>query len=79
MRGDWQEPLGYGLRSVYHLGTGLALAVVLFVLVQFFRRLRGRGPVGWGVLVVGALVVVLDLAAPLQRWLLLHGPPWRVG
>jgi hypothetical protein len=81
LRGDWQEPLSHGPRWLYHLGTGLSLGVVLLVLGYAAGRIpsRLRAPLAWGVLGVALAAVVFDFVAPAQRWLLLHGPPLRVG
>ena len=81
LRGDWQEPLSWIPRGLYHLGTASALAVVLLLMVTATRRLPEpvRPAVAWSGLGVAVVLVAFDLVAPLQRWLLLHGPPVRVG
>lgn len=81
LRGDWQEPLGYAARSLYHIGTALGLAAVFVALVAVIRRLpaRVRLPLSWALLGLGVVFVLFDLVAPAQRWLLLHGPPMSVG
>lgn len=81
LRGDWQEPLSHAPRWLYHFGTGLSLGLVLFAFGLAARLLpsRLRAPVTWSVLGVAFVVVVFGLVGPAQRWLLLHGPPLRVG
>ncbi len=81
LRGDWQEPLSISPRWLYHLGTGLSLGLVLFGLGLAAGRMppRLRTPVVWSVLGAALLFTVFDLVGPVQRWLLLHGPPLRVG
>ena len=81
IRGDWQQPLSLSPRWAYHLGTAISLAIVLVLLGLIVSRLPARvkaiGP--WFVLALALVVAIFDLAAPIQRWLLLHGPPVRVG
>ena len=81
IRGDWQEPLSYAPRWLYHLGTGLSLGLVLIVFAYAMGRLPScvRGLLAWGVLGVALVAILFDFVAPAQRWLLLHGPPMRVG
>ena len=81
LRGDWQQPLAFSPRWAYHLGTGAMLGLALMVLGLAVSRLPARvRKLGvWVVLLMALLVAVFDLAAPVQRWLLLHGPPLRVG
>jgi hypothetical protein len=81
LRGDWQESLQLAPRWLYHLGTALVLGLVLFGFGLVATRLpaRVRTPVAWGLLGIGLVMVIFDLVAPAQRWLLLHGPPIRVG
>lgn len=81
LRGDWQEPLTYGDRVLYHAGTAVGLGSVLVLMTIVVRRLpvRTRVPLAWTVLGAAVLLVALDLVAPFQQWLLLHGPPVRVG
>ena len=81
LRGDWQEPLALAPRWAYHLGTAFALGAALMILGLAVARLPERvKSIGvWVVLAVALIVAVFDFAAPVQRWLLLHGPPMRVG
>ena len=81
IRGDWQEPLSYAPRWLYHFGTGFSLGLVLLVLGIAAGRMppRLRTPLAWGVLGVALVFVLFGLVGPAQRWLLLHGPPLRVG
>jgi hypothetical protein len=81
LRGDWQEPLALAPRWAYHLGTALALGAGLMILGLLVSRLPARvKSIGvWVVLAVAMLMAIFDLAAPAQHWLLLHGPPIRVG
>jgi hypothetical protein len=55
--------------------------VILVLMVQVLRRspLRFRPGVAWTLLGVAALMVVFDFVAPVQQWLLLHGPVMRAG
>ena len=81
IRGDWQEPLSYAPRWLYHLGTGVSLGLVLMALGLVAGRLppRLRAPVAWSVLGIAFVFILFGLVGPVQRWLLLHGPPLRVG
>jgi hypothetical protein len=81
LRGDWQQPLSHAPRWLYHFGTALSLGLVLFAFGVAAGRIpsRLRAPVTWSVLAVAFAVVVFGLVGPAQRWLLLHGPPLRVG
>ena len=81
IRGDWQQPLSLAPRWAYHLGTAISLALVLLVLGLLVSRLpaRVKSIAPWAVLALALLIAIFDLAAPIQRWLLLHGPPVRVG
>ena len=81
LRGDWQEPLTLAPRWLYHLGTALALGLILGLLTFAASRLPARVklPLAWVFIGLAFVIAIFDLAAPLQRWLLLHGPPVRVG
>lgn|GEM_PF-6617639 len=81
LRGDWQQPLSFAPRGLYHLGTGICLAAVMVGLALVVRRLPARVQVSsaWALLGVTIVLVVFDLIAPVQQWLLLHALPWRVG
>jgi hypothetical protein len=81
LRGDWQQPLSLSPRWAYHLGTALTLGLILMIMGLVIARLPSRvRMVGvWVVLGVALLMAIFDLAAPVQQWLLLHGPPVRVG
>jgi hypothetical protein len=81
LRGDWQEPLSLAPRWAYHLGTAIALGLVLTVLGLALSRLpvRVRALGVWVLLGVALLIAIFDVAAPIQHWLLLHAPPVRVG
>lgn len=81
LRGDWQQPLTLSPRWIYHLSTGICLGLLLYLFSTIVPRLPGRLRLflAWCGLAAALILVALDLVAPIQRWLLLHGWPLRVG
>jgi hypothetical protein len=57
----------------------LGLVLMLFGLAVSRLPSRVKSLGVWFVLASALVVAIFDLAAPVQRWLLLHGPPVRVG
>lgn len=81
VEGSWQSGSAFASLWVYHLGSGVALAVVYGLGVLVGRRLP-EGPAEWvGLLSALALILVagLDHVGTLQRELLLRWPAVTFG